>query len=264
MNTITVPLVLAGFCLPAVGLAAPEVRQAGSEPGAEGARRGLQQFVEAWKKADTNGDGLISRGEFAAMKRIEMLPEEKRAELFTRLDKDGDGSLSRDELGKLVKPQDGNHQMMPRLRELDTDKDGSISIEEFRAGEFFKKLPPERQEALFRRLDENGDGVISPKDRPVGERPGQPAPSRDPHHLFRLLDKDTDEVLTLDEFRQAPFVRGLDENEQKARFEKMDRNQDLKLDAAEFSHAERKSEPRPDLPPTEPRPDTPPPGDTPK
>jgi Ca2+-binding EF-hand superfamily protein len=259
MNTITVPLVLAGFCLPAVGLAAPEVRQAGPEPGAEGARRGLQQFVEAWKKADTNGDGLISSGEFAAMKRIAMLPEEKRTGLFTRLDKDGDGSLSRDELGQLVKPQDGKHQMMPRLRELDTDKNGSISMDEFRAGEFFKKLPPERQEALFRRLDENRDGVISPKDRPVEEGPGPPAPSRDPRHLLHILDKNADEALTLDEFRQAPFVRGLDENEQKARFEKMDRNRDLKLDATEFSHAEHKGEPRPDVPPAGPPPDGPPP-----
>jgi len=184
------------------------------------------------------------------MKRIAMLPEAKREELFKRLDKDGNGSLSREELESLVRPQDGKHQRMPHLRDLDTNKDGVISFEEFKAGEFVKKLPPEQQLALFRRLDVNGDGVISPADHPAGERPGPPGVAHDPRRLFRQLDKDGDGFLSFEEFRQAPFVRGLDEKEQKERFDKLDRNKDGKLDVTEFPHPEHKVEgkPHPDGP----------------
>ena len=241
MKTIPSSLVLAGLWLPAACLAAPQPPPGGVAPEGEGARRGLQQhFAEAWKLADTNGDGVISREEFFAIKRIALLPQDKREELFKRLDKNGDGVLSREELESLLKPRDDKRLRMPRLWELDTNKDGVISLEEFKAGEFVKKLPPEQQEALFHRLDVNGDGVISPADHPAGERPGQPGPPHDPRHLFRQLDKDGDGVLTFEEFRQAPFVRGLDEKEQKEHFDKLDRNKDGKIDVTEFPHPERK------------------------
>ncbi len=176
------------------------------------------------------------------MKRVETLPADKREELFKRLDKDGDGGISREELGEIIKHRLGKHQLMPRLQELDTDHNGSINFEEFKAGEFFKKLPPERQAALFKRLDENGDGGISPRDHPA-DRPGPP---HDPHHGFMMLDKNRDGFLTFDEFRQSMFVRKLPEAEQKERFDKLDRNQDAKLDATEFTHPEHKGEGKPD------------------
>lgn len=241
MKTIAVSLVAAGLWYPA--MAAPEARQAGAVEEAEAARHGPQRsFWEVWKTADTDGDGVISRQEYAAMKRVAMLPEDKREELFKRLDKDANGSLSHEEIDQIVKHRDGKNQIMPRLRELDTDKSGSISFEELKAGEFFKKLSPEQQQAMFRRLDVNGDGVISPKDHPMGDRPGEPGPPRDPRRGFRMLDKNSDGFLTLDEFRQALFVRKLAADEQQARFEKLDRNQDKQLDVAEFLLAEHGSE----------------------
>ena len=246
MKTIPSSLVLAGIWLPGLCLAAPQTPAGGGAPEGEGGRRGQQHFLEVWKLADTNGDGVLSREEFFAMKRIALLPQDKREELFKRLDKNGDGVLSREELESLVKPQDGKHQRMPRLWELDTNKDGVISLEEFKAGEFVKKLPPEQQEALFRRLDVNGDGVISPADHPAGERPGQAGAPHDARRLFRLLDKAGDGLLTFEEFRQASFVRGLDEKLQRERFDKLDRNKDGKIDASEFPHPERKPDAKPD------------------
>ncbi|MEI6605004.1 MAG: EF-hand domain-containing protein [Verrucomicrobiota bacterium] len=246
MKTIPTSLVSACFWLPSLCLAATLTPTSGGAPEGEGARRRQQHFSDVWKLADTNDDGLLSREEFFAMKRIALLPADKREDLFKRLDKNGDGVLSREELESPVKPQDGKHQRMQHLWDLDTNKDGVISLDEFKAGDFVKKLPPEQQEALFRRLDVNGDGVISPADHPAGERPGPEAPPHDPRHLFRLLDKDGDGALTFEEFRQAPFIRSLDEKLQKERFDKLDRNKDGKIDASEFPHPERKPEGKPE------------------
>lgn len=168
MKTIPVSLFVAGLLLPAICLAEPEKGPEGPPPGDKGEHRGPPPgaFTTLWKMADADGDGFLSKAEFNAMPRIQNLPEDKRENLFKRLDKDVDGKLSRAELGNFGKPRDGQGPRMQRFWELDTDKNGGISIEEFKAGEFFKKLPPEKQDELFKRLDTNGDGVISPSDKP--------------------------------------------------------------------------------------------------
>ena len=69
---------------------------------------------------------------------------------------------------------------MQRLWELDPDKSGGVSFEEFKAGRIFKKLPPEAAGRIVSNgWTPNQDGVISPKDKP--EPPfkrdgGEPAP----------------------------------------------------------------------------------------
>jgi len=250
MKTFPVSQIVAGILAPVVALGQTEAVPPGQTPGDGGGKRGPQRpFVEVWQAADTNHDGFLSQDEFDVMPRIQNLPEEKRLHLFQRLDKDGDGKLGREELGRMGKARDEQGPPMQRLWELDVDKSGGISLEEFKAGQLFKKLPPDRQDELFRRLDTDRDGMITPKDRP--EPPfrrdgGNPHPQRpdggkpeggprlEPRQIIRQLDQNRDGALSLDEFRAGPAVRDLSADEQQAHFDAMDRNHDQKITHEDF------------------------------
>ena len=257
MKKLSVSMVTAAVLTPVLVLAqtpecAPDVKPDQADRRGGGKRDQVRPFVEGWKAADTNQDGFISKEEFEALPRIQKLPEEKRVNLFNRLDKDKDGQLSREEIGRIGKPQGPNpNPPMQRLWELDTDHSGGISLEEFKAGRIHAKLPPEKQEALFRRLDTDKDGVITPKDkpeppfrrdgdknkprrqgRPDGDRP--PGQAMEPRMIIRQLDKDGDAALSFDEFRAGPAAKDLTEDEQKARFEALDRNHDNQITREDF------------------------------
>jgi Ca2+-binding EF-hand superfamily protein len=253
MKTIPVSLILAGLLAPlCVNAQSPE----GSSPppgrDGPGKRQPHRPFMEAWKKADKDGDGFLSRGEFDAMPRIQSLPEDKRQRLFERLDNNKDGKLAHGELSRHDRQPDGPRPPLRRLAELDADKSGGVSFEEFKTGPLFQKLPAGRQTEIFRRLDTDGDGVITPKDKPEppmrpdrGPRPGRgegpppggprPEASRmNPERMLQQLDKDGDGAVTFDEFRAGPQAERLSEDEQEDRFEALDRNKDLKLTPEDF------------------------------
>jgi Ca2+-binding EF-hand superfamily protein len=291
MKTIPLSLIAAGLFVPVIARAQPaeggggEKRPPASEESTEGGRPpgpppgerpprggGGRDFEKGWKHADADGNGMLSRSEFDSMPRIQKLPEEKREHIFKRLDKNSDGVLSNEEM-KMDRPRgEGGHEAMMRFRQLDTDGSGGISLDEMKAGDLFKKLPPEKQEALFARLDTDGDGQITVKDRPVpplgpdgkperpdrpdrpdkmdkGERPDR---QRDPRRILRDFDENKDGSLSFEEFRNAPQNRNLTEDEQEDRFESLDKNSDKKIDETDFP-------PRPDKPEGGPPP--PPPGD---
>ena len=266
MKTIPVSIIVAGLLAPAVSLAqtagAPKtpVPEGGSE------KQGpLRPFLEAWKAADTNHDGFISKEEFDAMPRIQHLSPEKRQHLFDRLDKDGDGKISFEELSQIGKPHDDQKPPMQWLWALDVDKSGGVSFEEFKAGQFIKKLPLEKQLELFRRLDTDHDGQITPADRPVPpfkHEGGKPDGGRmDPRQIFHLLDLNHDGLLSFEEFCAAPAIKDLSAEEKKTRFDALDRNHDGQLTPDEFQpHGEPKHPQGP--PPTTavtPAPSVPPP-----
>ena len=247
MKTIPVSLIVAGFLAPVIAKAQPPGEPQGdSGRDREVWRERQRQFAESWKAADKDGDGSISRQEFDAMPRIGNLPEDKRPRIFERLDKNADGRLDRDELKRAGKPHDGQRPMMPRLWELDADKSGGVSLEEFKTGRMFQKLPPGKQAEIFQRLDSDRDGEITPKDRPQppmrpeGGKPhprpdsGEPGDQPDPRRLIRQLDKDGDGALSFGEFRAGPAVSQLGEDEQEDRFETMDKNGDQKLTPEDF------------------------------
>jgi Ca2+-binding EF-hand superfamily protein len=104
-----------------------------AEPGgSHGGKGGFERL----RAADTNGDGLISRAEAAALPRL--------AERFDAIDANRDGQLSRDELRAF-------HQSQRLQRMGDKDGDGKISKAEALA----------KATERFDRVDANHDGFIT-------------------------------------------------------------------------------------------------------
>ncbi len=229
MKSKIVRLVTLGILLPSVCHA----EQSPPSPKSDGNDR--PPFKEVWKHADKDGNGLISTAEFDSLPRLQKLPDVKRKALFKRLDKDSNGKLSRQEIGKMGKPSDGERMPFKRLWELDADKSGGIGLEEFKLGQFAQKLPAERQIKVFNRLDSDGDGTITPKDRP---KQSQPFPDGNHRPMDEgidfKLDTDGDGTISFAEFRVGPAMKDKTEDQQENRFELLDRNKDRKLSAEDF------------------------------
>lgn len=98
-----------------------------------------------FRKADINGDGVISKDEALAI----------RQHLFSRLDRNGDGVIDRDEVegardAIMARAEASEARLGNTMRRLDTNGDGKVSTDEFRA-----------DTSVFDLADRNGDGRIS-------------------------------------------------------------------------------------------------------
>ena len=107
------------------------------------ARRGA--MLERLKAADTNGDGLISKAEAAALPRL--------AAHFDQIDTNHDGQVSFDELHAFHAANRGakGDRAAKMLKSIDTDGDGKISKAEALAA----------AAARFDRADANRDGFLT-------------------------------------------------------------------------------------------------------
>lgn len=110
------------------------------------------KMLETWVKdimrgLDTNGDGIITEAEFSALPEGQVdeqwekadrdWQEERKAEFQRVIDLDGNGRVSMEELKLYVDPKNPNHAKAEahNLIELvDSDRDGSLSLEEVLAG----------------------------------------------------------------------------------------------------------------------------------
>ncbi|MFC7335933.1 EF-hand domain-containing protein [Haloferula chungangensis] len=212
-----------------------------------GAEKG-RNFKGFFESADANGDGVVSFDEFSALERISKLPEESQREIFKRFDKNHDGLIQAPEMRPPPRP-DGGNRPFPKLHELDSDRDGTVSFAEFEAGPFTKRIPKERLKEFFARLDRNKDGKLSPADKPEERRSRDRSKDggrepRDPAKMIEMLDGNDDRVLSFDEFRQAPWLKEKSEDEQEDHFEKLDKNGNLKLEPKELRNG---GSPRPEV-----------------
>jgi Ca2+-binding EF-hand superfamily protein len=146
-----------------------EDRQKGEERNGK-MRRPPEGKGDMFGMMDKNGDGVITAEEFFASPRMERMPQEQRDKLFARIDLDGDGKVTVEEVRKMR--QESHERQMREFRDLDTDKSGGLSYAEMSLGKFFSQLPEEKRKQIFERMDTNGDGQITPEDRPKGPRPG--------------------------------------------------------------------------------------------
>ncbi len=137
-----------------------DVNQDGSISGEE-----VQSVLnERFTTADTNTDGLLTQEEITVAREVEH--QERSAKRFAELDTDGNGSLSLEEF-QAGKPPAGKHgdRSEGMLSRLDLDGDGMLSSIEMNSPLVDK----------FTRMDTNGDGVISTEElnqMPTGHRGG--------------------------------------------------------------------------------------------
>jgi hypothetical protein len=154
---VTNPLLLT---LILVSMASPALPQAGSANQAKGpqpvSRTVYMSRVDSvFASADTNKDGFTDRAEIEAAEgkalaaRKAQLLKQREAS-FRQMDKDKNGSLSLAEFNAAMAAQSPKADATPRLNRLDTNKDGKISAAESRAP----------AEAQFARLDTNKDGIL--------------------------------------------------------------------------------------------------------
>ena len=130
--------------LTATGLAAASFLVFAGAEGHGGHGRGGERL----KAADTNGDGMISRAESAALPRI--------AQHFDQIDANRDGQVTKDELRAFHQQHHGDHRGDRKggLKRADTDGDGRISKAEAQAN-------APRLFEHFDAIDANRDGFVT-------------------------------------------------------------------------------------------------------
>ncbi len=133
------------------GVLTQEDRPVGAGPGALGG-----PIMEKFREADKDQNGKVTFEELSVV-----MPNMTQ-ERFKQFDRNGDGVLSAEDRGP--------GPMRDMFEKADADKNGSVTFDEIKA------VKPDVTQEQFKQWDRNGDGVLSPADRPAGPGPGAPAP----------------------------------------------------------------------------------------
>ena len=119
-------------------------------------------------RADTDGDGRVSRAEATAS------GAERSGAWFDKLDLNKDGYITQDEMKQARDTRHQNHgdmkeKMEARFKEADANGDGQLSLDEVQA-----KMP--RLADRFTTLDTDKNGMLSKDElkHGSGHRPSQP------------------------------------------------------------------------------------------
>ena len=116
---------------------------------------------------DADKDGKVTEAEIdarlvkSAEAKIELIRKERDA-AFAKLDVNGDGNISRAEFDEKAKlPTAREPDAKPFIERFDADKDGAITLEEFRTPTL----------ANFAKMDSNHDGTVTPSEASAPEKP---------------------------------------------------------------------------------------------
>ncbi|HEU4778476.1 MAG TPA: EF-hand domain-containing protein [Steroidobacteraceae bacterium] len=119
-------------------------------------------------KADTDGDGRVSRAEATSS------GAERSGEWFDKIDSNKDGYLTQEEMKQARATRQGKHgdmkqKMEQRFTEADANADGQISLDEAQA-----KMP--RVAERFSTLDTDKNGLLSKEELKHGAPRHKPQP----------------------------------------------------------------------------------------
>lgn len=164
---------------------------------------GARTFSAMLAAADTDKDGKVSEAEFKAAQ--PNAPQGK----FAELDRNKDGALDKQDA-----PPTGG---MAAMKVADTNGDGKVSKEEFKAR--FSNIPEDR----FDKLDKNGDGFLDETDHAAS----QGVPRQSPRNWEDVMtniaaqrDADKDGKVTFEEYSKGK------ENMPRSAFDALDTNKD--------------------------------------
>ena len=113
----------------------------------------ISEMDQQFQRFDGDANGVVVAEEIAADQRrtIYGVALQQNGNVFRQLDRDGNGALSPEEFALLVNENALQVDPAPVMAELDTDRDGVITLVEYRIA----------TQGNFDRIDSDRDGVVT-------------------------------------------------------------------------------------------------------